>query len=158
MRGIAELLLVGLLAAVPEPLAATQPIIDGATVLQQSPAAIQASLGRPIRTKVVPPGDFQLPKGGTLRVYTAHGTRIDVDFEEERSTTVAIAFADPAAAPRSYEAALEAVNLRSSSPPALIRRDRREWRTLDGYFVQVIAAYPALDHIDTIVLSVHPLP
>lgn len=158
MRRIGELLFVGLLAAMPEPSSATQPIIDGPTILQQSPVAIQASLGRPIRTKVVPPGDFQLPEGGTLRVYTGRGARIDVDFENERSTTVVIAFADPAVAPRSYEEALEAVNLRSGSRPDLIGRDRRAWRTLDGYFVQVIAAYPALDRIDTIVLSVHPLP
>ena len=42
--------------------------------------------------------------------------------------------------------------------PDLIRRDRREWHNLDGYFVRVIAAYPTLDRIDAIVLSVHPLP
>jgi hypothetical protein len=158
MRAIAELLFLGLLAAVPAGAGATEPIIDAATVLERSPAAIQASLGRPVRTKVVPPGDFHLPAGGTLRVYSGQGTRIDVDFANERATTVAIAFADPAVAPRSYEAALEAVSLRPGSQPDLIRRDRREWRNLDGYFVRVIAAYPTLDHIDTIVLSIHPLP
>jgi hypothetical protein len=85
-------------------------------VLQRSPAAIQASLGRPIHTKAVPSGDVHLPDGGISRVYTGNGTRIDIDFEKERSTTV------------------------------------------DRYSVRVIAAYPTLDHIDTIVLSVHPLP
>lgn len=157
MRGLAGLLLVGLLAATAER-AETTPIIDGPTVLQRSPAAIQASLGRPIRTKAVPSGDVHLPDGGTSRVYGGPGTRIDIDFENERSTTVVIVFPDITVAPRTYEAALEAVNLPSGARPDLIRRDHREWHNLDGYFVRVIAAYPALDRIDTIVLSVHPLP
>ena len=67
MRGLAELLLLGLLAGTPER-AGTTPIIDGPTVLQRSPAAIQASLGRPIRTKAVPYGDVHFPDGGTSRV------------------------------------------------------------------------------------------
>jgi hypothetical protein len=158
MRGLAELLLLGLLAGMPAPARATPPIIDAPTVLQQSPAAIQATLGRPIRTKTVPPGDFQLPDGGTSRVYAGHGAWIDIDFEQERSTTLVIVFPDAAAAPRTYEAALEAVNLRSGPRPDMVLRDRREWHNLDGYFVRVIAAYPTLDHIDAIVLSVHPLP
>jgi len=157
MRGLAELLLLGLLAGTPEG-AGTTPIIDGRTVLQRSPAAIQASLGRPIRTKAVPSGDVHLPDGGTSRVYGGPGTRIDIDFEKERSTTVVIVFPDVTVAPRTYEGALEAVNLPSGAQPDLIRRDRREWHNLDGYFVRVIAAYPTLDRIDTIVLSVHPLP
>jgi hypothetical protein len=157
MRGLAELLLLGLLAGTPEG-TGTTPIIDGRTVLQRSPAAIQASLGRPIRTKAVPSGDVHLPDGGISRVYAGSGTRIDIDFEKERSTTVVIVFPDATVAPRTYESALEAVNLRSGPRPDLIRRDRREWHNLDGYFVRVIAAYPTLDHIDTIVLSVHPLP
>jgi hypothetical protein len=103
------------------------------------------------------PGDFHLPDGGTSRVYAGHGTRIDIDFEQERSTTVVIAFPDAAVVPRTYEAALEAVNLRSGPRPDMVRRDRREWHNLDGYFVRVIDAYPTLDHIDAIVLSVHPL-
>lgn len=155
---LAQVLLVGVLAVVPDGAGATPPIIDGPTVLERSPAAIQASLGRPIRTKAVPPGDFRLPEGGTLRVYAGHGTWIDIDFEKERSTTVVIAFPDAAMAPRTYEAALEAVNLPSGPRPDLVRRDRREWHNLDGYFVRVIAAYPALDHIDAIILSIHPLP
>ena len=101
----------------------------------------------------------------TTRVKTAMlndpavgGLRIDVDFERERSTTVMIEFPDRAIAPRTYEAALEAVNLPSGPPPDLVTRDSREWHNLQGYFVRVIAAYPALDRIETIILSVHPLP
>jgi hypothetical protein len=152
-----ELLLLGLLVATPAQ-AGTTRIIDGPTVLQRSPAAVQATLGRPIRTKAVPSGDVHLPEGGTSRVYAGHGMRIDVDFEQDRSTTIVIAFPDITMAPRTYEAALEAVNLPSGPAPDLIRRDRREWRNLEGYFVRVIAAYPTLDRIDAIVLSVHPLP
>jgi hypothetical protein len=158
MRGLAELLLLGLLAGMPEGAGAEPVIIDGPTVLQRSPSAIQATLGRPIRTKAVPPGDFRLPEGGTSRVYGGHGTRIDVDFEKERSTTVVVAFPDAATAPRTYEAALEAVNLPSGPRPDLVRRVSRVWHSLEGYFVKVIAAYPTLDHIDAIILSVLPLP
>jgi hypothetical protein len=158
MRTLAKLLVLGLLAFTPELAGAAPPILDAPAVLQRSPAAVQATLGRPIRTRTVPPGDFQLPAGGSSRAYGAHGTRIDVDFENERSTTVVIAFPDAAVAPRTYEAALEAINLPSGPRPDLIRRDRREWHDLGGYFVQVIAAYPGLDRIDAIILSVHPLP
>ena len=133
-------------------------IVDGAAVLQQSPVEIEASLGQPVRSRAVPPGDFRLPAGGTSRVYRERGLRIDVDFERERSTMVMIEFPDRAIAPRTYEAALEAVNLPSSPPPDLVTRDSREWHNLQGYFVRVIAAYPTLDRIDTIILSVHPLP
>jgi hypothetical protein len=157
MRGLAKLSLLGLLVATPAQ-AETTPIIDGPTVLQRSPAAIQATLGRPIRTKAVPAGDVHLPEGGTSRVYDGHGIRIDIDFEKDRSTTVVIAFPDRATAPRTYEAALAALNLPSGPRPDLVRRDRREWHNLEGYFVRVIAAYPTLDRIDAIVLSVHPLP
>jgi len=157
MRGLAKLSLLGLLVATPAQ-AETTPIIDGPTVLQRSPAAIQATLGRPIRTKAVPAGDVHLPEGGTSRVYDGHGMRIDIDFEKDRSTTVVIAFPDRTTAPRTYEAALAAVNLPSGPRPDLVRRDRREWHNLEGYFVRVIAAYPTLDRIDAIVLSVHPLP
>jgi hypothetical protein len=157
MRGLVELLLLGLVATTPEA-AATTPIIDGPTVLERSPAAIQASLGRPLRTQVVAPGDFHLPNGGTSRIYGGASARIDVAFEKERSTTVTVAFPDTAAAPRTYEAALQAVNLPSGPRPDVIRRDHREWHNLHGYHVRVIAAYAALDHIDAIILSVHPLP
>jgi hypothetical protein len=157
MRGLAKLSLLGLLVATPAQ-AETTPIIDGPTVLQRSPAAIQATLGRPIRTKAVPAGDVHLPEGGTSRVYDGHGIRIDIDFEKDRSTTVVIAFPDRATAPRTYEAALAALNLPSGPRPDLVRRDHREWHNLEGYFVRVIAAYPTLDRIDAIVLSVHPLP
>ena len=157
MRGLAKLSLLGLLVATPAQ-AETTPIIDGPTVLQRSPAAIQATLGRPIRTKAVPAGDVHLPEGGTSRVYDGHGMRIDIDFEKDRSTTVVIAFPDRTTAPRTYEAALAAVNLPSGPRPDLVRRDHREWHNLEGYFVRVIAAYPTLDRIDAIVLSVHPLP
>ena len=158
MRRLAKFVLLGLLAGMPDGAGAAPAIIDGPTVLHRSPAALQATLGRPIRTKAVPPGDFLLPGGGTSRVYAGHGTQIDVDFEQERSTTVVIAFPDAVMAPRSYEAALEAVNLPSDPRPDLVRRDSREWHNLGGYFVKVIAAYPTLDHIDAIILSVHPLP
>jgi hypothetical protein len=133
-------------------------IVDGAAVLRQSPVEIEASLGQPVRSQPVPPGDFRLPAGGTSRVYRGRGMRIDVDFERERSTTVMIEFPDRAIAPRTYEAALEAVNLPSSPAPDLVTRDSREWHNLQGYFVRVIAAYPSLDRIDTIILSVQPLP
>jgi hypothetical protein len=152
-----KLLLLGVLAGTPER-AAAAPIIDGPTVLQRSPAAIQATLGRPIRTTAVPSGDVHLPEGGTSRVYAGHGMRIDIDFEKERSTTVVIVFPDITTAPKTYEAALQAVNLPTGPAPDLVRRDHREWHNLEGYFVRVIAAYPTLDHIDAIVLSVHPLP
>lgn len=159
MRGLAELVLLGVLATTPAQAEATQPVIDAPTVLERSPAAIQASLGRPVRTQAVPRGDFRMPEGGTARVYAAPGTRIDVDFEQERATTVVVAFFDIATAPKTYEAALAAVNLRPGPAPALVRRDSREWHHLEGhYFVRVIAAYPALDHIDAIILSVRPLP
>src|SRR5512134_722393 len=88
MRGLAELVLLGVLATTPAQAEATQPVIDAPTVLERSPAAIQASLGRPVRTQAVPRGDFRMPEGGTARVYAAPGTRIDVDFEQERATTV----------------------------------------------------------------------
>lgn len=158
MRRLAELLFLVLLAGMPTGAGAAPAIIDGPTVLQRSPAAIQATLGQPIRTKTVPPGDFRLPDGGASHVYAGHGTRIDIDFEKDRSTTVVIAFPDAAIAPRTYEAALEAVNLPAGPRPDLVRRDSREWHNLAGYFVKVIAAYPTLDHIDAIILSVHPLP
>lgn len=159
MRRIAGLLFLGLMTAMPDGAGATPPIIDGPTVLERSPAAIQASLGEPVRTKTVPPGDFRLPDGGMARVYTGRGTQIDVDFVGERSTTVVIVFPDATVAPRTYEAALEAVNLRPGPPPDVVTRDSREWHGLGGYyFVRVIAAYPALDHIDAIILSIHPLP
>jgi hypothetical protein len=133
-------------------------IVDGAAVLQQSPVEIEASLGQPVRSRAVPPGDFRLPEGGTWRVYRERGLRIDVDFERERSTMVMIEFPDRAIAPRTFEEALEAVNLPSSPAPDRVTRDSREWHNLKGYFVRLIAAYPTLDRIDTIILSVQPLP
>lgn len=71
---------------------------------------------------------------------------------------VMIEFPDRAIAPKTYEAALEAVNLPSGPQPDLVTRDSREWLNLRGYFVRVIAACPARDRIETIILSVHPLP
>ena len=138
--------------------AAAPLVVDGPGVLEQSPAEIQRSLGQPVRTKAVPPGDFLLPEGGVWRVYRGPGTQLDIDFERERSTTVMIAFPDRASAPRSYEEALAAVNLPSGAPPDLVTRDCREWSNLRGYFVRVIAAYPELDRIDAIILSVVPFP
>src|SRR6266545_497124 len=67
MRRIAGLLFLGLMTAMPDRAGATPPIIDGPTVLERSPAAIQASLGEPVRTKTVPPGDFRLRDGGMSR-------------------------------------------------------------------------------------------
>jgi hypothetical protein len=126
--------------------------------LRQSPAGIQASFGQPVRSRAVPPGDFRLPAGGTWRVYRERGMRIDVDFERERSTTVMIEFPDRAIAPKTFEEALQSVNLPSGPQPDLVTRYSREWHNLRGYFVRVIAAYPTLDRIETIILSVHPLP
>jgi hypothetical protein len=159
MHGLVGLLVIGTMALLSAPALATPPIIDGPTVLERSPAAVQASLGLPVRTRTVARGDFHLPEGGMLRVYTGRGTEIDVDFERERSTTVVVAFPDTDVAPRTYEAALEAINLRPGPPADVVGRDRREWHALEGqYFVRVIAAYPALDRIDAIILSIHPLP
>ena len=125
-------------------------IVDGAAVLRQTPAEIQASFGQPVRSRAVPPGDFRLPEGGMWRVYRGRGIRIDVDFGRERSTTVMIEFSDLAVAPRTFEEALEAVNLPPGPPPDPVTRDSREWHNLRGNFVRVIAAYPALDRIETI--------
>ena len=159
MRGIVELLFLGLMATMPDRAEARAPIIDGPTVLERSPAAIQATLGRPIRTRSVARGDFRMPEGGTSRVYAGPGTQIDVDFEGERSTTVVVAFSDATVAPKTYEEALEAINLRPGRAAAVVSRDSREWHGLEGYyFVRVIAAYPALDRIDAIILSIRPLP
>lgn len=151
-------MILALLTAVPGAAAAGSPLLDAPAILQQSPSTIQTVLGRPVGSRTVAPGDVHLPGGGTARAYVGRGMRIDVDFERERSTTVVIAFPDATLAPRSYEAALEAVNLPAGPRPDLVRHDRREWRSLEGYFVQVIAAYPALDRIDAIILSARPLP
>jgi hypothetical protein len=159
MGRIVELVVLGLMIAMPGLAGATPPIIDGPAVLERSPAAIQASLGRPVRTKSVPPGDFRLSQGGMLRLYTVRGIQIDVEFEGEQSTTMVVAFSDAPVAPKTYEAALEAVNLRPGPRPDVVSRDSREWHGLAGhYFVRVIAAYPAIDHIDAIIVSIHPLP
>ena len=158
LKCLVGLLVLGALAASSTAGTAGAPILDGPAVLHQSPAAIQAALGSPMRTRMVPPGDFLLPDGGIWRAYGGRDLRIDVDFQRERSTTVVIEFPDGAIAPRTYEAALEAINLPSSSGPDLVTRDSREWHNLHGYFVRVIASYPARDRIDTIILSVHPFP
>ncbi|HSB42014.1 MAG TPA: hypothetical protein VLK28_09300 [Methylomirabilota bacterium] len=155
---MAGLLVLGWLTLTPGSPAVAGGMLDPSTILQQSPAAVRAVLGQPVRTSAVAPGDFQLPAGGTSRTYDGRGVRIDIDFEAEQSTTAVIAFPDAALAPRTYEAALEAVNLPARPRADLVRRDSRGWHNLDGYFVRVIAAYPALDRIDAIILSVHPLP
>jgi hypothetical protein len=155
---VAGLLALGLLSLTSASPAAAGAMLDASVILQQSPAAVRTFLGQPVRTQAVGPGDFQLPEGGTARAYDGRGVRVDIDFEAERSTTAVIAFPDPALAPRTYEAALEAVNLPPGPQADLVRRDSREWHNLGGYFVRVIAAYPALDRIDAIILSVHPLP
>jgi hypothetical protein len=67
-------------------------------------------------------------------------------------------FHDTALAPRTYEEALEVVNLPTALTPDLVARDARDWRDLRGFHVRVIAAYPALDRIEKIIVSVHPLP
>lgn len=138
--------------------ASTAIVLDGPAMLDQSPVEIEASLGAPVRSRTVSAGDFLLPDGGTWRIYRRAGAQIDVDFERERSTTVKIGFPDASIAPRTYEEALEAINLPNGRRPDLVRRDAREWRDLSGYYVRVIAAYPALDRIETIIVSVHPLP
>lgn len=138
--------------------ASTAIVLDGPAILHQSPAEIQASLGSPVRSRTVAPGDFLLPDGGTWRMYRTPGARIDVDFERERSTTVTVDFHDTALAPRTYEEALQVVNLPTALTPDLVTRDARDWRDLRGFHVRVIAAYPALDRIEKIIVSVHPLP
>lgn len=147
------LLVVGLLVAGPATVPAASLILDGSSVLEQSPTAIQASLGSPIRTRTVPPGDFRLPAGGVSRAYWGHGMRIDIDFERDRATTVVIGFPDDAIGPRTFEAALEAINLPPCPQPDLVMRDSREWHNLHGYYVRVVASR---DRIDSIILSVHP--
>ena len=152
-------LVVALLKTTPPAWAASaHVVVDGPALLQQSPAQIEVSCGQPVRTKAVPPGDFRLPEGGIWRVYRGPEAQLDIDFDRERSTTVMIAFPDRSTAPRSYAEALAAVNLPSSRQPDLVMRDSREWHDLQGYFVRVIAAYPALDRIDSIILSVRPFP
>lgn len=165
-RRILVLLVVGLAVALEAssthaagPIAASlTTVLDGPSVLRQSPEGVQAVLGEPERTTVVEADDFRLPAGGTSRVYRDRGMRVEVDFDRGRSTTAVIGFPDAETAPRSYEGALQAINLPSSRTPDLVTRDAREWHDLRGYFVRVVAAYPALDHIDAIILSVYPFP
>jgi hypothetical protein len=133
-------------------------VVDGPAMLRQSPMELEVSLGAPVRSRAVSPGDFLLPDGGTWRIYRRPGAQIDVDFEGERSTTVTIGFRDAAIAPRTYEEALEVVNLPTGLRPDLVTRDARDWRDLRGYYVRVTAAYPTLDRIETIIVSVRPLP
>jgi len=131
-------------------------MLDGPHVLRQSPEHVQAVLGKPERTRAVAPDDFQLPTGGTFRVYRDRGMQVEVDFEREQSTTVVIEFSNLETAPRSYEGALNAINLPVSRQPDVTTRDTREWHDLRGYFIRVVAAYPTHDHIDTIIVSVYP--
>jgi hypothetical protein len=154
------LLVLGLLAApfAPPAARAASIVLDGSAILRQSPVEIEASLGVPVRSRPVSPGDFLLPGGGTSRIYRRAGVQIDIDFERERSTMVTVGFPDASIAPRTYDEALEVVNLPIGLRPDLVTRDARDWRDLRGYYVRVIAAYPALDRIETIIVSVHPLP
>src|SRR5262245_11536719 len=93
-----RLLVLGLLAASFAPLparaASTAVVLDGPAVLRQSPGEIETSLGAPVRSRTVSPGDFLLPDGGTWRIYQRPGAQIDVDFEGEHATTVTIGFPD----------------------------------------------------------------
>ncbi|HEX6079757.1 MAG TPA: hypothetical protein VF197_09000 [Methylomirabilota bacterium] len=152
MGALATIMLAGLLTAIPQSDPAPTRLVDAVSLLRQSAAGIQVTLGPPVRTRAVPPGDFQLPMGGYARLYRHHGATIDVDFANERSTTIRVSFLHSAAAPRTYEAALEAIGLRADSPPDLARRSFHEWQSLDGYVVQVVADASA-DHIDAVVLS-----
>jgi len=81
----------------------------------------------------------------------------DVDFANEHSTTVRVSFLNSLVAPKTYKAALEAVGLRTDSPPDLETRSFHEWQSLDGYVVQIVAA-PGADHIEIVVLSVGSTP
>jgi hypothetical protein len=156
LQGLGGLQGFGLAMAAEETRFAT--VVDGATVLRQSPGEIRAALGRPVRSRAVAPGDFRLPAGGTSQAYRGQGVQIDVDFAQDRSTMVVIEFSDRGVAPKTFEQALEAVNLEPVRGPDLVTRDSREWHNLRGYFVRVIAAYPALDRIEAIMLSVDPFP
>ncbi len=158
MSTFATIMLAGLLTtAIPQSGDSPTRLVDAVSLLRQSAAGIQVTLGRPVRTRSVPPGDFQLPKGGYSRLYQRHDATIDVDFASGRSTTVRVSFLDSPVAPKTYKAALEAVGLRSDYPPDLVRRSFHEWQSLDGYVVQVVAT-PGADHIETVVLSVYPTP
>jgi hypothetical protein len=157
MGTLATIMLAGLLTAIPQPDGTPTRLVDAVSLLRQSAAGIQMALGAPVRTKAVPPGDFQLPMGGYSRMYRFHDATIDVDFANERSTTVRVSFLAPAVAPRTYEAALEVVGLRADSPPDLARRSFHEWQSRDGYVVQVVAD-PSADHIDAVVLSLDSTP
>ena len=157
MGAFATIMLAGLLTAIPQSDEAPTCLVDAVSLLQQSAAGLQVALGPPVRSRAVPAGDFQLPMGGYSRLYQRHDATIDVDFAEERSTTVRVSFLDSAAAPKTYEAALEAVGLRSDVPPDLVRRSFHEWQSLDGYVVQVVAD-PSAHHIDVVVLSVYSTP
>ena len=157
MGTLVTIMLAGLLTSIPQSDAAPTRLLDAVSLLRQSASGIQVALGPPVRTTTVPAGDFQLPMGGYSRLYQHHDATIDVDFANERSTTVRVSFSDSAAAPRTYAAALEAVGLRADSPPDLTRRSFREWKSLDGYVVQVVAD-PSADHIDVVVLSVDATP
>jgi hypothetical protein len=165
----AGLMLIALLTTAAAPSTADQPgsavpdqtlrvrIVDGSAVLGRTSAGLQTMLGQPVRSRPVPPGDFRLPEGGIWREYRGQGARIDVDFEQDLSTTVMIEFADRPSAPRTYEEALEAVNLPYDPRPDFATRASQEWH-VRGVYVRVVASPPGLERIDRIILSVHPLP
>jgi len=157
MGTFAAFMLAGLLTATPQSDQASTRFVDAVPLLRQSAAGIQATLGPPVRTQAVPPGDFQLPMGGYSRLYQRHDATIDVDFANEHSTTVRVSFLNSLVAPKTYKAALEAVGLRTDSPPDLETRSFHEWQSLDGYVVQIVAA-PGADHIEIVVLSVGSTP
>ncbi len=157
MGTFATIMLAGLLIGIPQSEETPTRLVDAASLLRQSAAGVQATLGAPVRTRAVPAGDFLLPKGGYAHLYQRHDATIDVDFANERSTTVRVSFPEGAGAPRTYEAALRAVGLRSDAPANLVRRSFHEWRDLDGYVVQVVAD-PSADHIAEVVLSVASTP
>jgi hypothetical protein len=157
MGTFATIMLAGLLTAIPQSDGSSARLVDAVSLLRQSAAGIQATLGAPVRTRAVPAGDFQLPQGGYAHLYQRHDATIDVDFANERSTRVRVSFLDAAGAPRTYEAALEAVGLRSDAPADLVRRSFQEWHRLDGLVVQVLAD-PGANHIDEVVVSVDATP
>ena len=157
MGAFATIMLAGLLTAIPQSDESPTRLVNAVSLLRQSAAGIQATLGAPVHTRAVPVGDFQLPNGGFAHLYQRPDATIDVDFANERSTMVRVSFLGSAGAPRTYEAALEAVGLRSDAPADLVRRSFHEWHRLDGLVVQVLAD-PSADHIDVVVLSIDATP
>ena len=158
MGTFAAFMLAGLLTATPRSDQASTRFVDAVPLSRQSAAEeFRRLLGRPSARRPCRPGDFQLPMGGYSRLYQRHNATIDVDFANEHGATVRVSFLNSLVAPKTYKAALEAVGLRTDSPPDLETRSFHEWQSLNGCVVQIVAA-PGADHIEIVVLSVGSTP